>query len=80
MKKISKRIFAAAAFLAFATNAIAGSGYDGSWNLVFLTQRGAMIAEHPSTFFRVPALVTVTFQKLRTMVAFSMRWGMAQKN
>src|ERR1700738_1089181 len=41
MKKISKRIFAAAVFLAFATNAIAGSGYDGSWNLVFLTQRGA---------------------------------------
>jgi hypothetical protein len=41
MKKISKRIFAAAVFLAVATNAIAGSGYDGSWNPVFLTQRGA---------------------------------------
>jgi hypothetical protein len=41
MKKISKRIFAVAVFLAFATPAIAGSGCDGSWNLVFSTQRGA---------------------------------------
>lgn len=41
MKKISKCISAAAVFLAFAPNAIAGSAYDGSWNLVFLTQRGA---------------------------------------
>jgi hypothetical protein len=41
MKNISKRIFAIVGFLAFATNAIAGSAYDGSWNLVFSTQRGA---------------------------------------
>src|SRR5258708_38392285 len=41
MKKIRKCISAAAVFLAFAPNAIAGSAYDGSWNLVFLTQRGA---------------------------------------
>jgi hypothetical protein len=41
MKKISKCISAAAVFLAFAPNAITGSAYDGSWNLVFLTQRGA---------------------------------------
>src|SRR5258708_25307083 len=41
MKKINKGISAAAVFLAFAPNAIAGSAYDGSWNLVFSTQRGA---------------------------------------
>jgi hypothetical protein len=41
MNNIRKRIFAAACFLTFATNATAGSAYDGSWSLVFLTQRGA---------------------------------------
>jgi hypothetical protein len=41
MKNIGKCIFSAAGFLAFATNATARSAYDGSWNLVFLTQRGA---------------------------------------
>ena len=69
MIKISKRIFAAAVFLAFATNAIAGSGYDGSWNLVFSTQRGACdptydfvvnisngIITHPNLLPRYPVL------------------------
>jgi hypothetical protein len=41
MNYTRKRIFVAACFLAFATNAMAGSAYEGSWNLVFSTQRGA---------------------------------------
>jgi hypothetical protein len=40
MNGISMRIAAIACFLAFATDAMAGSAYDGSWNLVFSTQRG----------------------------------------
>jgi hypothetical protein len=46
MKKISKRIFAAAVFLAFATNAIAGSDYDGSW--ILFSQRKGVPAIPPT--------------------------------
>jgi hypothetical protein len=41
MKTPSIRMIAAACFVALASAAHARSAYDGSWDLVFVTQRGA---------------------------------------
>ena len=41
MKKLSLCVTATSCFVALACTAYAGSAYDGSWNLVFVTQRGA---------------------------------------
>jgi hypothetical protein len=41
MKKLSLCATAAGLFVALASTAHAGSAYDGSWDLAFVTQRGA---------------------------------------
>ena len=41
MKKVSLCATATSCFVALACTAHAGSAYDGSWDLVFVTQRGA---------------------------------------
>jgi len=41
MKKLSLCATATSCFVALACTAHAGSAYDGSWDLVFVTQRGA---------------------------------------
>jgi hypothetical protein len=41
MKKLSLCLAAIAGLLAFASTAHARAAYDGSWDLVFVTQRGA---------------------------------------
>lgn len=41
MKKIAQIAFATVYCLAFAPTAFAGSAYDGSWNLIFVTRQGA---------------------------------------
>jgi hypothetical protein len=50
MKKPSLYSAAIAGLLAFASTAHARTAYDGSWNLVFVTQRGAC---DPAYYFTV---------------------------
>ena len=49
MKKLSLWMIAAGCFMALASAAYARSAYDGSWDLVFVTQRGACDASYNFT-------------------------------
>ena len=49
MKKLSLWIIAAGCFIALPSAARARSAYDGSWGLVFVTQRGACDASYNFT-------------------------------
>lgn len=41
MKNIAQFVFTLVCTLSLASTAFAGSAYDGSWNLVFITRQGA---------------------------------------
>ena len=49
MKKLSLWMIAAGCFMALASAAYARSAHDGSWDLVFVTQRGACDASYNFT-------------------------------
>jgi hypothetical protein len=58
MKKILPSVTAAACLVALATAAQARSAYDGSWDLLFVTQKGACDAAYNFTVNIANGIVT----------------------
>src|SRR6202012_2780794 len=72
MKKHSLLIATTSCFIGFATSAQARSPYDGSWDLVFVTQRGACDSSYNFTVDVTNGIVThPNLVKFRVYVAKS---------
>ena len=79
MRKVSLCATAAICFVALACSAHARSAYDGSWNLVFVTQRGACDPAYNFTVNVSNGVVThpnlVKFRRIRRKIRRGSRFS-----